>query len=244
MGTLEETVATMHAVLRGDMTPDDAAGPLGVDPERLAIYQDFAQGHVLGILTKLFPRVRAALSDASWSHLSRAFFKAHPPTGWDLNDAASRFPAYLGGRLDAHDDLARFHVALARFEWEQWLVYKDDAQIPSPDTLDRATLNPTLAVLELPCPIIDHVVAFDRDGALSERLPTTADGPERVLLFRHPTRETCAYWRATDRLVLAIATLHGSLTAEASAAAHGCGVDLVLDALQHAHAIGLGIRPT
>ena len=243
MTTLRETYEVMHAVLRGEVSADQAAGVLDVDAERLAIYQRFARGHVDGILAKQFPRLMAAIPAAVFEALCDGFYRSHPPTGWDLNEAARAFPAYLATRRSDVEELSHFHLALARFEWEQWLVYSDPAELPEATTLSGPSLNPTLSVLELPCPVIDHVVAFDRDGGIPSPLPTLAEGPERVLLFRHPERETCAYWRATDRLILAIATVHGGLSAEASAEAHDCAVDLVVDALQHAQAIGLCLTP-
>ena len=243
MTTLRETYEAMHRVLRGEVSPAEAAPRLGVDAERLAIYQGFAEGHVVGILAKQFPRLIATLPGAVVAALSRGFFRSHPPTGWDLNEAARAFPAYLATQRSQIAELSHFHLALARFEWEQWVVYSAPTAMPDPAELEGLTLNPTLSILELPCPVVSHVIAHDRGEEDLGPLPTLAMGPERVLLFRHPERETCAYWRASERLILAIATVHGGLSVDASALAHDCAVDLVDDALQHAQAIGLCLGP-
>lgn len=243
MASLTETYAVMHAVLRGEQTTDEAAPLLGVDPERLAIYQGFVRDHVTGILAKQFPRVEATLDAAAWETVRLGFFEAHGPTDWELNQVAAPFPAYLAAELGRVDGLALFHVSLAQFEWAQWGTYSDPAQMPLPEALERPVVNPTLTILELPCPVIAQVVALDRGEAAQDPLPDAEDGAERVLLFRHPVRETSAYWRVTAPLVLALGTTDGGHTPQQAAAAFGCRVAQVVEALKRAGEIGLCIMP-
>ena len=135
-----------------------------------------------------------------------------------------------------------FHVSMARFERAQWEVYSDQTRIPSPGDLDERIVNPTLTILELPCPIIAQVLALDRDTPCGT-LPDGGDGPEQVLLFRQPERETSAFWRATGPLVLALATVDQGLSPEAAAATFQCRAEDVTSALARADEIGLCVPP-
>jgi uncharacterized protein len=243
MGSLAATYAAMHAVLRGERSPEEAAGELGVDAKRLAIYQGFVQGHVRGILGEQFSRVMATMAEGTWQTLTGDFFVTHPPDDWELNEAAGPFPDYLAGRLGELDELHLFHVSLARFEWAQWSVYSDPARVPGPDEVASRVINPTLTILEVPCPVVAQVLALDRGDAVTGPLPDAGDGAEQVLLFRQPARETSAYWRASGPLILALATVDQALTPDEAAAAFGCTATDVKDALTRADEIGLCIGP-
>lgn len=243
MGSLTETYAVMHAVLRGEKTTEEAAPVLGVDPRRLAIYQGFVRDHVTGILAQQFPRVKLAMDPVAWEQVARGFFEAHAPTDWEINEAAAPFPGHLAGELGRADGVALFHVSLAQFEWAQWCAYTDPALIPRPESLDRLVVNPTLQILELPCPVVGPVIALDRGESAPSPLPDAGDGAERVLIFRHPERETCAYWRVTEQLVVALSMAHEGTTLEAAAQAVGWAVSDVSAALDRAVEIGLCITP-
>ncbi len=243
MPSLRETYDVMHAVLRGQRTAADGATALGVDPTRLAIYQNFVHGHVTYILTKIYPRVSACLSPETWNALAEEFFATHPPTDWELNEAAAPFAAYLATQLGQREELALFHISLAQFEWAQWSAYCDLARIPAPEDTPVSVVNPTLRILELPCPVIHHIVAMKGGDAPAAPWPDGSDGPERVLIFRHPSRETSAYWRASPALILALATVDQGLTSEDAATTFGCSQADVVGALARAHEIGLCIMP-
>ena len=243
MGSLRETYEAMHAVLRGEQSCAEAAPLLGVDPDRLAIYQGFVQGHITGILATQYPRVNTMLTEAAWERLTGAFFTAHPASDWDVNDAAAPFPEFLSARLGDMEELTLSHVAMARFESAQWTAYSDPTRIPRPEEVTARVINPTLIILELPCPIINLVLSIDRGEAPSAPWPDAAEGAERVLLFRQPDRETSAFWRADNQLILALATVDQGLTSETAADTFGCGQEVIEAALARADTIGLCIGP-
>jgi uncharacterized protein len=244
MPTLAETYATLHAVLRGKQGIDEGATELGVDPARLAIYANFVRGHITGILEKQYPRVSQTLSAAPWQHLCEGFYAAHPATHWELNAAAEPFPAYVAEQLGILDEVSLFHVGMAQFEWAQWAAFSDPSRIPDASTLRRDVINPTLRILELPCPVIDAVLSLDRDGTLGAELPDAGAGPEVVLIFRHPLRETSAFWRVTDALTLALTTVDAGIDVAESAARLGRSIDEVTKGLSRAREVGLIIEPT
>jgi hypothetical protein len=244
MPTLAETYASLHAVLRGERGVDDGAAELGVDPKRLAVYADFVRGHITGILAKQYPRLCQTLAAEPWQRLCEGFYSAHPPSDWELNEAAEPFPAYLAEQLGVLDEVSLFHVSLAQFEWAQWAAFSDPSRIPDANALQRDAVNPTLHILELPCPVIDAVLAIDRDGELTGEVPDGRGGPERVLVFRHPLRETSAYWRVTEPLVLALATVDAGAGVEESAERLGRSIAEVTRGLGRAREIGLILGPT
>ena len=243
MPSLAETYAAMHAVLRGGRSVSAGATDLGVDPSRLRIYRDFVHGHVIHILAKQFPRVVMTMDTTAWAATCQSFFTDHPPTHWELNEAAKPFPRYLAERVGVVEGVTPFHVSLAQFEWAQWAAFSDPVRIPTRASLTEAAINPTLTILEVPCPIVDTVVALDRGEPLAGAPLTEEVGPERVLVFRHPVRETSAYWRASDRLVLALATVDGGLEPEDAAARFDCTAADVTASLARATEIGLVIHP-
>ena len=243
MPTLAETYASLHAVLRGQHDVATGAAELGVNPERLAIYAGFVRGHITGILAKQYPRVSQTMAAEPWERLCEGFYAAHPATHWELNAAAEPFASYLLAQLGDVEGLTLFHVSLAQFEWAQWATFSDLAQIPDPHSHSTDTVNPTLRILELPCPVIETVLALSKEGALKGELPSAEAGPEQVLMFRHPVRETSAFWRVTEPLVLALATVDAGLDATQSAAQLGRSVEEVMVGLQRAKEIGLIIGP-
>ena len=243
MPTLRETYDALHAALRGEVALHESATALGVSADRLAIYVRFVEGHIGGILEKQFPRVAKTLPPSTWHHVCQGYFKAHPPSHWELNQAAEAFPDHLADQLLEEAELSLFHVSMAQLEWAQWCAFSDPTPIPALKDLHGPIVNPTLTILELPCPVIDAALSLDRGEALAAPLPDASAGPEQVLIFRHPSRETSAFWRATERLIIALASVDAQLSPEASAAQFKRPLSVVNAALERAKEIGLLIAP-
>ena len=243
MPTLADTYGAIHAVLRGEQSLDEGSELLGVDPARLAIYARFVRGHVEGILAKQYPLVRQTLTAEVWRDLCGGFFTAHPPSHWELNAAAEPFASYLADQLGVIEGVTLLQVSLAQFEWAQWEAFSDLACMPEVHTLQASVVNPTLRILELPCPVIDAVLALKRGEALNDAHPPSDAGPEQVLVFRHPVRQTSAFWRVTEPLVLALTTVDAQLDAEQGAQRLGRTAQEVTVGLSRAREIGLIIGP-
>lgn len=239
MPSLRETADLLHGALRGTLGLSESAQELGVSPTRLAVYVDFVRGHVDGILAKQYPRVKRSLSPSVWRALCEAYYATHPPQDWELNQAAEPFARFLASRLGQGDELTLFHVSMATLEWAQWEAYSDLRTIPAPGSLEQPIINPTLSILELPCPIIDAALQLDRGEALSAQARSPSAEPERVLVFRQPLRETGAFWRASEALIIALATLDAGLTPEAMAEQLSRPIEVVTQSLERANEIGL-----
>jgi len=243
MPSLADTYEAIHAVLRGERSSDEGSELLGVDAERLAIYAQFVRGHVDGILAKQYPHVMHTIGPKAWRKLCSGFFTAHPPVHWELNAAAEPFASYLADQLGVIEEITLFQVSLAQFEWAQWEAFSDPARIPEAHTLQTHEVNPTLRILELPCPVIDAVLTLKRGETLNDTLPGADAGPEQVLVFRHPIRETSAFWRVTEPLVLALTTVDAQLDAAEGANHLGRTTQEVTEGLSRAREIGLIIGP-
>lgn len=243
MATLRELEALVHAAIRQDLSVDSAAAELGCDPARLAIYRRFIAGHVRTALDKNFPVLAALLGPERWAALGEAFYAERPPSHWELNEAARPFPGWLAAHEEAgHEGLLPFHVALASWEWEEFATYVHPAEIPTPDELTQPAVNPTLSILESPCPVarfMSRWLAGDREAPL----PTPADGPEVAFLWRRPDTARVAFHQAVDDLVFAVTVAHQGLDPAAAARAHGLPEDAAVAAFERAVAMGLVLRP-
>lgn len=244
---LSDLQQVMHDVLRGRASVGVGAEKLGVDPGRLGIYAAFVAGHVRYVLDKDYGATQSLLTPARWAELCESYFASKAPSSFELNQAAAGFPEFLDEQLAAgREGLVPFHVALARLEWEDFATYVHSERIPPASELTGPLLNPTLSLIELPCPVVRWYVAWNRDEpyatALSE-LPGPDDGPERVLLFRRPTTERTAYFVAVDDLMFAVAVAHRGLDPLAAAAAAGLPADAALAAWERAVELELVLVP-
>lgn len=231
----------VHEMLRGQRSVGATAEALGVDPVRLDIYRGFVRGHVDTALHKSFPILEGLLGEPAFQALCDAFFEAHPPSHWELNAAAEPFPAFLAARVDeGHAELGPFHVALAQHEWADFATFVHPARVPT--EVEAPTLNPTLTVLQLVCPVTPFVVAW-QDGRRDLPLPTPEEGPELCLFFRHPVTERVQFHVAIDDYLFAIKVAHEGLEAAAVAEAAGLPVDAARAAMARARDIGLVLLP-
>ena len=248
MATLSAVQRALHEVLRGATPVAEGAAALGIAPERLGVYARFVRGHVETALRKNFPTLRAILPGEVWARLSDAYFATHPPRAADLNQAAAAFPAFVAGQLDAgwEPTLEPFHVALAQLEWAEFTTWVHPARVPAVSPAAAATLNPTLTVLELACPVVRWLVAYDagaRDAAAP--LPTRAQGPELTLIFRKRVAGEYRVGRyvADDDLLFALKVAHEGLDPAVVALDHGLDLDLARAAMARAIDLGLVIPP-
>ncbi|MGM0577393.1 MAG: putative DNA-binding domain-containing protein [Myxococcota bacterium] len=245
MASLSDLQHTIHGALRGERPLDEVARSLDVPAARLGLYRQFVAHHVRSVLDKNYPALRELLPEGTWDRLCDAFFRERPPATWELNAAVQPFPEWLAQREEAGlDGLAPFHVALASFEWEEFATYVHPARIPDPETLDEAILNPTLNAFESPCPVIGFMVRRVRgESVAGAPLPTPEDGPEIVLMFRHPVSRRVAWYRGVDDLLFALKVAHDRRDPARAARSVGLPVDAALAAWQRAVEIGLVVAP-
>jgi hypothetical protein len=177
---------------------------------RVALYGRLVRHHVKAALEKLYPLTRASVGEERWVELARAYEASKPARPFELNHAGEGFPAFLADEVERRG-LPTFLPALARFEWADFAVYTSPE--PVPDTVERLTVNPTLAVLEHPFQLCAYVRAKGQG--------TLAPGQEMVLLWRHPEQLVTMYLPANDRSLLAVKMALEGLTSAQVAAATG-----------------------
>lgn len=239
---------TLHRLFRDELPVDAAAEALGADPRRLDIYHRAVHLHVRHALEANFPVTLASLPADTRTALHAAYFATHAPTTWNLDAAAEAFPDFLDASLAAEappPGLTPFHPALARLEWELTTVWgaEDTApEDPTPQTAPTApVLNPTLALLESPYPLVAYLAR--PDAASPDTLPAPAEAPELVLVFRHPSRRTACFYAATGDLLFALKVVHDGLDPQTAARAAGLDEAAALSAMALAVEVGLVVAP-
>lgn len=263
-GSLAELQRDLHAALRGDRTVRAVAAELGLPAARLELYRRFLRGHIVGVLAKDFPLVRASLPTETWDGLVDSFYRAHPAESVELNRAAEAFPAFLEAADAARwPGLTPSHASLAAFEWAEFVTYTHEGRVPAHGEVTEPTLNPTLSVVSLPVPVLEYVVEGLEAGDGAPRAginppppkAASGDGPELVLFFRPPPPPLAAgtyaaepgrvaFYRATDDLLFALKVTHDGLDPAAAAMAAGLDPTAAAQAVAHAASVGLVLLPT
>lgn len=242
--SLTETFEAMHALLRRDLTLDQAADRLGTPPERLAVYPRFVAGHVRAVLEKNFPALASVLGDELWQDLVRRFYRAHPPAHYELNRSAAPFVELLADRLkQGEPGLHPAHLELAELEWQEFSVYMAPQRMPRPAELDAPAVNPTLAVLQLTYPVASFLRSFG-EAEEGEAPPFPLEpSAEVALVFRHPESGFSELLPADDALLFAFKTAHDGLSSAQAAAQADLPEATVTALLRAAAEAGLVILP-
>lgn len=245
-----QSMQTMHALLRGQTSAEEAADVLGAPLVRLRAYQRFVRAHVQDVLDKNYPTLRAVLGEARWLPLCAAYFAQVPADDAELNAAARQLPAFLEAQLLAGAaGLTSFHAELALVEWEEFAAYINPARIPDAGELQSFALNPTLRALQLRH-AVGSILADWRAWERGEREappaePDAAAAGETVLVLRDPITQGYRSCVADAALLLAFKLAHDGLTPPVAAAAAGAasrakGVAWKLDPVHSS--VGFAVR--
>lgn len=235
----------MHRLLRGELAPAKVAEHFNAPTERVAIYQQFARNHIRFLLEKNFQVLSSVLSQATWDELFEEYFRDYPSADYELNGNTEAFTSFLEEKLAAgHPELTAFHVELAELEWQEFAAYADRIDMPKPETVTQATLNPTLGILRFKYPVAEFVDAWheaDGDALEPPRLPEPEE--EIVFVMRHPQSRLAVFHRASESLLFAFKLAHDELDVDQAAKQAGITPDLVEQILNLAARIGLLILP-
>ena len=244
MNGLERTVTTMHRMLRGEIEPGQAARLLNAPENRLAAYARFVRQHVRTALEKNFT-VLPKLIGGVWNQLVDSYFRKHPPRDYELNAAAADFRGFLARLVEeGRYGLTAFHVELAELEWQEWLAYSSEEVVPTPEQVDRPTLNPTLAILDLVYPAADFLDAFRESGdRMAENDASMEPDPQTVFVFRQPRSMNAVFYKADASLLFAFKVVHERLGREEAAIQSGLPATDVSGILARASRLGLIVLP-
>ena len=251
--SLRETMEAMHALVRGELTPEAAAERLDAPAERLTVYQDFVRNHVDQALAKNYPTVAEIVTQEQWRALIDGYFRTEPPAETELNAAAAGFRGYLAARVEkASEESLGLEIAsygpalleLAELEWREFEVYATRIGPLPAGSPDTPIINPTLQILQLETPVASWLAArrVARRSESSEipgdPLPTAGPG-ETVFLFREPTTNFSVFAVADDALLFAFKIAHDGLTPSQAAEQAGLPITDVEAVLRRAVALGL-----
>lgn len=188
--------------LRGDW-PDGVHPALAghIDERGVRLYSSLMEIGRQDLMASIYPVCKELLGK-SFAALVNDYFEKMPPTHFNLNQSARRFPEYL--KENAEKQLKRypFLCELAEYEWLELAVMEDEAEIQSnliglsdaPDPLQFAAtfpvLNPTLVTRAFKYPIADIIEAVEAGEKMPRRQRTQAS---YTLFFRCPEREHCRF---------------------------------------------------
>lgn len=243
--TLEQAFGTLHEVLRGAADPAVAHRRLGLDPARVAFYQETVFEHVRDVLDKNYGVLAAVLGPERFDALVAEYFAEVPATAFELNENAAPFREFLAVRAEVGTyGLTEAHLELAELEWQEFAVYVSEATIPEPSAISAPQINPTLTILQLDYPVADFLDAWREAGDSGSRPHLPADpAPQLVFVLRHPETDNALFFEATDALLFAFKVSHDGLSVQEAAEQAGVADSLVLAALQDAANWGLVILP-
>lgn len=106
---------------------------LPVSTESIDLYRHLVSGTLTFTLAGIFVRLRRKLGE-HWQPCTTAYLNAHPPTGWDSNDAGNAFPDFLAEQwLPAHPDQPVWWAELAAYELLETMAYlaPEAEQVPT-----------------------------------------------------------------------------------------------------------------
>lgn len=272
--TMHTMMQQMHGMLRGESSPHAVAtgwmGAYGADAaaKRLRLYQGFVHGHIREALEKNYTVLAALLPPPVWERLVNAFFQRFPADTHELNDCARAFPEFVQTCCDEpawEGVLGDVHVEVADLEWQEWVAYATQVEVPTLDHVLQPIINPTLTVLSCAYPLREFMTAARHWMAAQEEHATahgeaargdqldhamhgppawpTEQQPEILFVMRHPKTLSNTFVRADEPLMFAFKMVHDGLSVADAAAAGQISESQVMDLLVDAARLGVVILP-
>ena len=107
--------------------PENQRLPVGVEPQRMAMYRELFFNNINGFLSSNFPVLRKILNDDQWQALAQDFFSRHRCQTPHFSEIAEEFLDYLQNERQCKDDLP-FLLELAHYEWVEMALSIDQAE--------------------------------------------------------------------------------------------------------------------
>ncbi len=96
--------------------PENSPLPVGVKPERMAMYRELFFNNIDGFLTANFPVLHRLFDEQDWSNLVQDFFSQHICQTPHFSEIPEEFLAYLQNERQCTTDFP-FLAELAHYEW-------------------------------------------------------------------------------------------------------------------------------
>ncbi len=184
----------------------------------LGFYPVLVRRNIGKILREVYAGLCAYIErehDELFRELVEAYWRAHPPSGWDPNHhAAAKFPSFLSSYRAREPRLTDIHEELADFHWSEFLVWA--ALDTWPDDKGVDGVDHRLFVRQYSRRIPDFARGLIKDAST----PLPAPEPTPTLIYRDPKtlRVAVLYPSVTALVVLSgrqkrlpLASLAGSI---------------------------------
>lgn len=159
--------------------PDENPLPIGIKPERMAMYRELFFNNIDGFLIANFPILHSVLKEADWLNLVQDFFANHVCHTPHFSEIPEEFLAYLQNERRNSTDLP-FISELAHYEWIEMALAISDAessQMPLENLETRAlTLSPLACALAYQFPV---------QKISSKFIPLTSEQPTFLVVYRN-----------------------------------------------------------
>ncbi len=107
--------------------PEKNPLPVGVKPERMAMYRELFFNNIDGFLTANFPVLHRLFDEKEWANLVQDFFSQHVCQTPHFSEIAEEFLAYLQNERQCATDFP-FLAELAHYEWVEMALSITDAK--------------------------------------------------------------------------------------------------------------------
>lgn len=159
--------------------PEKNPLPIGVKPERMAMYRELFFNNIEGFLTANFPVLYSLFSEKDWLHLVQDFFENHVCQTPHFSEIPEEFLAYLQNERQNPTDLP-FLFELAHYEWIEM------ALSISHETFDSLPLenlsNAKLKLSPLACVL---AYQFPVQKICAEFMPVKSEQPTFLVVYRN-----------------------------------------------------------
>jgi len=143
--SLRDSQLAMASHLRN---PDLVAGPEGVEPRRLKIYQELVYKNIEGFISGGFPVLRSLYTDENWQPLVRGFIDGHRCRSPYFLEISQEFLQYLMEEYTRRDCDPPFMAELAHYEWVE-LALDVSEEVHPPSSLRENLLEAVLTLSPL-----------------------------------------------------------------------------------------------
>ena len=166
--------------------PENHPKPEGLNPRRLAVYENAVFVNIAQFLTDNFPRTKEFFDESAWDELVRDYIVRHRSDTACFVDLPQEFLSYIENLRDVDTD-PPFLYELAHFEWLETLVSTDERKLPDvsstcADVLDGIPIiNPLTTLVKYNYPV--HRLTPDNPAE------EAGDAPTFIVAFRKPNHQ-------------------------------------------------------
>lgn len=152
---LHEIQRAMGRYLRN---PRQEPAPKGIEPRRLAVYQELVYNNIEGFISSAFPVLRRLYDDDQWQGLIRAFMLNHRCDTPYFLQISQEFLRFLMECYELREGDYPFLQELAHYEWLELYLDTLDQDLPSvPSTVcvltDQLSVSPLVVAATYQYPV-------------------------------------------------------------------------------------------